>query len=61
MVNEIKTAQAAIEKEKDKCVVCGAETKYGPNIPISEREFYVEGAGQLCQKCYYDLYIKKNR
>ena len=25
---------------------------------IGKRECYVEGAGQLCRKCYFDIYIK---
>ena len=55
---EIK--QTTVKSEKEKCVVCSADTTYDFSTPISEREFYIEGAGQLCQKCYYDLYVKKN-
>jgi len=51
-----------LDKENaiEKCVVCGKETEYTYNISISERQFYIEGAGQLCKQCYYDLYIKNN-
>lgn len=36
----------------DKCVMCGENTIYLSNTPISVRMEYVEGAGQLCQSCY---------
>jgi RecJ-like exonuclease len=36
----------------DKCVMCGKETIYLTNTPISLRVGYVEGAGQLCSSCY---------
>lgn len=45
--------------QKDKCVVCGASTDYSVETPIGERAYYIEGAGQLCQKCYYEIYLKK--
>ncbi len=44
----------------EKCILCGKETEYINNTPIEDRQFYIEGAGQLCQNCYYDLYIKQN-
>ena len=52
--------QTTVNGEKEKCVVCGADTPYDFSAPINEREFYIEGAGQLCQKCHYELYLKKN-
>lgn len=42
-------------EEKDKCVLCNKETEYTPDIPIEEREFYVEGCGQLCAECYQEV------
>lgn len=33
------------------CVMCGAETPYRFNDHIDYRFNYVEGAGQLCEKC----------
>ncbi len=44
----------------EKCVVCGKETKYSYDVPINERNYYSEGAGQLCEKCYIKLYVKGN-
>ena len=37
---------------RDKCVMCGEDTIYLTNTPISYRIGYVEGAGQLCPSCY---------
>ena len=37
----------------EKCVICGADTQYRFNDHIDLRYNYVEGAGQLCSKCYH--------
>ena len=34
------------------CVVCGKDTPYMFEDNINIRNFYVEGAGQLCKTCY---------
>jgi len=47
------------KKEMDNCVSCKKETKYQKNLPIDYRENYVEGAGQLCEECYNEIYNKK--
>jgi len=41
---------------KDKCVSCGCETEYDKETHIDFRNFYIEGAGQLCEKCYKEIY-----
>lgn len=41
-----------MENPIEKCVSCGANTKYRFNDHIDFRLGYVEGAGQLCQECY---------
>lgn len=38
------------------CVRCGKETEYDINTPIEVRRWYVEGAGQLCEDCWYKLW-----
>lgn len=45
--------------KEEKCVVCGANTGYTFDISIFERQFYIEGAGQLCPKCHDEIYGKK--
>jgi hypothetical protein len=42
--------------EKDSCVVCGKETEYTKDTHIDLREYYIEGAGQLCEECYVSIY-----
>ena len=41
-----------VESEFETCVICGKET----NVPVKQhvdfRDFYIEGAGQLCKSCY---------
>ena len=46
------------ESKVEHCVVCGKPTEYRADMPIDKRECYVEGAGQLCRKCYFEIYIK---
>ena len=57
--NVADTQQSAVFDYMEKCVICGSETPYRVSTPINQREFYVEGAGQVCQKCYYECYIRK--
>lgn len=41
---------------KDHCISCGVETPYDYETHIDIRLGYVEGAGQLCSKCYENIY-----
>lgn len=52
-----------IENSRDfeKCVVCGTETSYMPSTSLDNRQFYIEGSGQLCEKCYNELYSPGNQ
>ena len=43
-------------KGYEKCVVCRATTDVPTDMPVSERKWYVPGAGQLCKKCCMELY-----
>lgn len=40
----------------EKCVLCGNLTPYLNTTHVDERNYYVEGAGQLCEQCYKNLY-----
>ena len=53
-----KTEGETLQEGCEKCVVCGAETEYALDTPIGERQFFVESKGQLCQKCYQEIYEK---
>ena len=37
---------------KETCILCGVETAYDESTHIDMRVGYIEGAGQLCSKCY---------
>lgn len=45
--------------EKERCVICWKETEYSKNTPIKDRQFYMEGAGQLCEECYKECLLEK--
>ncbi len=38
------------------CIRCGQPTSYYINTPIVLRRYFIEGSGQLCEKCFYELY-----
>jgi uncharacterized protein CbrC (UPF0167 family) len=42
----------------EKCVTCGENTPYRFSDSIYTRQWYVEGAGQLCENCYEKVYEK---
>ena len=57
--NDKKTSKV---EEKEKCVICGRYTDECVSTPITLRRFYVEGAGQVCKKCFIEIYFEiKNR
>ena len=41
---------------KEKCIRCGRETEYETSTPVTVRRWYIEGSGQLCEQCFYELY-----
>lgn len=45
-----------MSREFELCIRCGKPTPYRPNTPITLRLYFVEGSGQLCEKCFYELY-----
>ena len=40
----------------ENCVSCGEETPYKFSDNIYTRNWYVEGAGQLCKECWNDYF-----
>lgn len=48
------------DEDYEKCVCCHKTMSIPIKTNISERKYYVEGAGQLCQKCHYELYPEYN-
>ncbi len=54
---ELKKERRCIEgNELEKCVSCGNETNVKVKTRVDMREYYVEGAGQLCVGCYTKIY-----
>ena len=49
------------EEDYEKCIICSKLTEVRKDTDIEFRSFYIEGVGQLCEKCYYDIYIKNNK
>lgn len=45
-----------MNNDKELCVSCGEETPYFFTENINNRNWYVEGAGQLCEECYNRIY-----
>ena len=37
---------------KDKCILCGQDSSYDFETHVDMRVGYIEGAGQLCIKCW---------
>lgn len=46
--------------EKEHCILCGKLTETAKDQPVSEREHYIEGAGQLCRGCFKEIYMPRN-
>lgn len=42
--------------EMERCVLCSCKTAVPKNRPVTERKYYIQGAGQLCEECYYRVY-----
>lgn len=40
----------------EKCVVCNKKLNVEKKRPIEKRKYYIQGAGQLCEQCYNQLY-----
>ena len=47
--------------EPETCVYCGKTVPVSKDTPITERKFYIEGAGQLCEQCFDEIYEKSYR
>lgn len=46
------------KKEYEKCILCSGETNVEKTKHIEGRTGYLEGAGQMCTKCFLDYYKK---
>ena len=53
---EMKNEKKELAPKTEKCIICGARTEYFFETPISQRQCFVEGAGQLCPKFFKKIY-----
>ncbi len=42
----------------EECVLCHCKTDVPTNTPVAFRKNYVVGVGELCDKCYLEVYVK---
>lgn len=42
----------------ERCILCGKSTKILKVTPIEDRQFYIYGSGQMCQSCYFSVYVR---
>jgi len=54
-----KKKQPLMPHSKETCVCCWFETDECVDTPISERKYYVESVGQLCEECFKSIYNKQ--
>ncbi|ADO76508.1 hypothetical protein [Halanaerobium praevalens] len=56
-IYDIKPGERTNKTDKgyEKCVLCGKKTEIKSSHPISDRDYYEKGVGQLCRECYQDL------
>lgn len=45
-----------IRKKDEECIVCHKKLSIDKEMDIAEREYYIEGAGQLCMDCYSKIF-----
>lgn len=56
-----KTKKVIIDDSPyERCINCGEKLDILKTTPIGEREHYIIGSGQLCQKCFYSAYVEKD-
>ena len=53
-----KCGSALTDAVYERCVLCGKETDVPVDLPITQRDCYAEGGGQLCRSCWQKLYGK---
>ena len=41
----------------ENCVLCGKQTYIMVDVPITARQGYIEGVGQLCAECNHKIKI----
>ena len=57
---EIIDFQSVREEVYENCVICNRLTDVRKDTDINDREYYINGIGQVDQKCYEEVYSFKN-
>lgn len=52
-----RTEEGGIGAELEPCVLCRCMTSVPKSQSVTEREYYVQGAGQLCEIFYRRVYF----
>ena len=55
-VAKVGTLSSSGADKKEYCVLCHSRTDVPMGMPVSWRKRYIEGSGQLCEKCFQELY-----
>lgn len=58
---ENKVEVKETNKKYEDCVSCGKETTDKKSTHVDLRQYYVDGAGQLCADCYDRVYSQSKR
>lgn len=58
VLNAFRAKKEQNMSETERCVCCGCDTGILKTEPIDLRRYYVLGCGQLCVKCYKELYVR---
>lgn len=51
-----KTDFEVLQENKEICISCGVVTEVNIDTDTTLRENYVDGCGQLCNKCFIRIY-----
>ena len=47
--------------DTDICILCRKDSGYLKSTPIDQRQYYIEGAGQLCRDCFKKAFEGRHR
>ena len=47
------------KEHTEKCINCDIDTGVPVDLHVDYRNYYVEGAGQLCKECFSAMYNKQ--
>ena len=51
----VEIPKIVLGQQMERCILCNKQTEEPVNKPILYRNHYIEGAGQACKECYYNI------